>query len=243
MECVLRSRCGSAQTSSCVKSAPMPARPSAAATLTFAGKAAAPSRALPLKTHVAPFNPSRVMLFSTMWGAPCKALGGLRVTILTELIVPSAAARTASSPSSAPVARMTRAFFLAACFSISGFARMPAPLTVTRIFPREIVAFAISAKTTFGAQSTTISQDSATSSIDMISMGVFRVARKASAFSRRPEAMLLSCNPLIPSSSALATTLPMVPRPTIPTFNIRYLSSHNFSKSGHQTSRRQICAT
>ena len=74
MECVLRSRCGSAHTSSCVKSAPMPARPSAAATLTFAGKAAAPSRALPLKTHVAPFNPSSVMLFSTMWGAPCKAL-------------------------------------------------------------------------------------------------------------------------------------------------------------------------
>ena len=46
---------------------------------------------------------------STSSGAPARPAGGLRVTILTEAILPSAVARTASRPSSAPVGTMMRA--------------------------------------------------------------------------------------------------------------------------------------
>ena len=50
MRCVLRSSVGSAQMASRVRSGPMPASASAAATLTLSGKPRAPSRALPSKT-------------------------------------------------------------------------------------------------------------------------------------------------------------------------------------------------
>jgi hypothetical protein len=42
----------------------------------------------------------------------------------------------------------------------------------------------------------------------------------ASALSRRPDAIATNDMPLMPSSSAVATTLPMVPRPIIPTESI-----------------------
>ena len=48
-----------------VRSGPMPASDSAAATLTLAGKPAAASRAVPLKTSFASFRPSTEMLFLT----------------------------------------------------------------------------------------------------------------------------------------------------------------------------------
>ena len=81
----------------------MPASDSAAATLTLAGKPAAASRAVPLNTSFAVFRPSTEMLFLTRCGAPMRPFGGLRVVIFTEWMVPSAAAATASRPSSAPV--------------------------------------------------------------------------------------------------------------------------------------------
>ena len=53
----LRVTTGSAQMSIVVRSGPMPASDSAAATLTFAGKPAAASRAVPLNTRFAAFSP------------------------------------------------------------------------------------------------------------------------------------------------------------------------------------------
>ena len=61
----LRVTAGSAQMSIVVRSGPMPASDSAAATLTFAGKPAAASRAVPLKTRFAAFSPSTEMPFWT----------------------------------------------------------------------------------------------------------------------------------------------------------------------------------
>ena len=97
---------------------------------------------------------------------------------------------------------------------------MPAPLTVTRMRPRENAAMAISRNTDFGAQSTITSQHAATSSIDINSTGDERLAMLASALSRRPDAIANNDRPFMPSSSAFATTLPMVPRPIIPTDSI-----------------------
>ena len=63
---------------------------------------------MPLNTSFAVFSPSTEMLFLTRWGAPTRPIGGLRVVIFTEWMVPSAAAATASRPSSAPVGTMMR---------------------------------------------------------------------------------------------------------------------------------------
>jgi DNA-binding transcriptional LysR family regulator len=109
MVCVLRLTPGSAQISARVASGPMPASDRATATLTLAGNPAIASRALPSNTLSGSFSPSRPMPRATRSGAPARPDGGLRVTICTEAILPSAAARTASSPSSAPVGTRMRA--------------------------------------------------------------------------------------------------------------------------------------
>ena len=57
MRCVLRVTLGSAQISTFVRSGPMPASASAAATLTLAGKPRAASRALPEKTRLGLVSP------------------------------------------------------------------------------------------------------------------------------------------------------------------------------------------
>src|ERR1043166_2368964 len=92
----LRVLLGPAQLSISVRSGPMPASASAATTLTFAGKPAAASRAVPENTSFASFRPSIEILFATRCGAPARPFGGLRVVIFTEWIVPSAAAATGS---------------------------------------------------------------------------------------------------------------------------------------------------
>ena len=71
----LRVSAGSAQTSASVRSGPIPASDSAAATLTLAGNAAAASRALPLKTQRADVRPSSEIPFSTRYGAPASPHG------------------------------------------------------------------------------------------------------------------------------------------------------------------------
>ena len=78
---VLRVTVGSAQISSIVRSGPMPARLSAAATLTLAGKPRAPSRAVPRKMTEGSVTAARSIPFSARNGAPISPLGGLRVTI------------------------------------------------------------------------------------------------------------------------------------------------------------------
>ena len=108
MRWVLRVTCGSAQISSRVRSGPMPARLSAAATLTLAGKPRAPSQALPSIPWAAA-DPLEVDAVPLQVGRAGEALGGLRVTMVIERISPSAAARTASRPSSAPVGTTMRA--------------------------------------------------------------------------------------------------------------------------------------
>src|SRR5215471_1825688 len=65
MEWQFRVTAGSAHISIVVRSGPMPARERAATTLTFSGKPAAASRAVPAKTHLAALSPSTEMPFFT----------------------------------------------------------------------------------------------------------------------------------------------------------------------------------
>src|SRR6266436_72254 len=65
MEWQFRVTAGSAHISIVVRSGPMPASDSAAATLTFSGKPAAASRAVPAKTHLATLSPSTEIPFLT----------------------------------------------------------------------------------------------------------------------------------------------------------------------------------
>ena len=65
IRCVLRVTVGSAQISIVVRSGPIPASASAAATLTFAGKPRAASRAVPEKTRLGSARPVTVMPFSS----------------------------------------------------------------------------------------------------------------------------------------------------------------------------------
>ena len=61
----------------------------------------------------------------------------------------------------------------------------------------------------------------------------------ASALSRRPDAIAANDMPSMPFSSAFATTLPMVPRPIIPTDNIffpmAYSGAFDDQKLGYLT--------
>ncbi len=61
----LRVTPGSAQISIVVRSGPMPASASAATTLTFSGKPAAASRAVPVKMHYAALRPATEMPLRT----------------------------------------------------------------------------------------------------------------------------------------------------------------------------------
>ena len=68
----------------------MPASDSATATLTLAGKPAMASRALPANTRSGAFSPSTDRPCAASSGAPARPAGGLRVTMVAEVILPSA---------------------------------------------------------------------------------------------------------------------------------------------------------
>ena len=163
MVCKLRVTPGSAQIWIVVRSGPMPARLSAAATLTLAGKPFTASRALPSNTLSGALRSLTLMLFFTRCGAPSSPLGGLRVTMVTEWIKPSAAACTASSPSSAPLGTTICAPCFAARSFTSGWASRAPTLITTSVRPFFSAGSAICRNTSAGAHSTTMSACSASS--------------------------------------------------------------------------------
>ena len=125
---------GSAQISTIVRSGPMPANDKAAATLTFAGKPTAASRALPLKIKSGRSRPSSVIPLASRNGAPTSTCGGFLVVSRTERIVPSAAAATASSPIRAPVGtRICPPVARASSISSTLRSSAPALSTITRL--------------------------------------------------------------------------------------------------------------
>ena len=217
---VLRVTAGSAQISTMVRSGPMPASARAAATFTLAGKPWAASKALPLNTSFAPVNPSREMSCSTRYGAPSRPAGGLRVSMVTLLTSPSAAARTASSPSNAPVGMMMRAP-VSRARSIRCMRGSKAPQELgTKMQPASMAAVAASSKTEAGAASTMMSHSRGSLAMSRISGRSRNPFIAATARSRSRTATAASLRPGTPASNARARCRPMAPRPTMPTVSV-----------------------
>src|SRR5882762_8654629 len=87
----------------------MPASESAASTLTLAGKARQASVAGPSKISVSSRRASRSIFCCTIQGAPASPFGGLRDSIVTDVISPMAAPLTPSSPAIAAEGTRMRA--------------------------------------------------------------------------------------------------------------------------------------
>src|SRR5476649_2013711 len=212
---MLRVSVGSAQMSMVVRSGPMPASASAAATLTLAGKPLAASRALPEKTSLGSVMPSISILLATRYGAPTSPLTGLRVFILTDWISSSIAAVTAFRPSSAPAGTMIWPPHSRASSSRCGAASSAPTLTATKVFPAASTRVATCTKRSAGRHSTTMSavQPSASSGT-----GFFSVSRNLCALALSRAATPTRLKPGMPSSSLRASALPMAPSPAMATF-------------------------
>src|SRR5439155_235410 len=92
----------------------MPASERAASTFTLAGKARQASVAGPSKMSVSSRRASRSIFRSTTHGAPASPFGGLRDSIVTEVMRPIAAPFTPSRPAMAPDGTRIRAPFASA---------------------------------------------------------------------------------------------------------------------------------
>ena len=196
----------------------MPASDSATLTLTLAGKPRTAPRASPAYSRIGSLIPEMSMPCSTSKGAPSKPAIGLRVTRVTEWIVPSRAALTASRPSSAPRGT-TICPPCARARSISSGASSNAPaLSTTRRRSRRSAGSPMARSSFDGAHSTTQSQRSAKASKSTQSTRLDKCSPihwPAAEGSRAVTAS--SANPgSWPASSARASALPMVPRPAMP---------------------------
>src|SRR5262249_50478734 len=150
----LRSTEGSAQISIIVRSGPMPASASAAATLTLAGKPPAPPPAAPERTSLGPGSPSGERPLGSGKSGARQLRGGLPGCIGTGCIGPPAAAVTASSPSGAPVGTMIcppRAF--ASSIRSGRGNRAPTESTIT-CFPASSIGRQMRSSTQAGVHST-----------------------------------------------------------------------------------------
>ena len=220
---MLRVTVGSAQIRTFVRTGPTPASARAAATLTLAGNPAAASSALPSKTTRGFVTDSTSMSCFARYGAPARPRGGFRVSSVTLWIGPSAAARTASRPSSAPVGTMMRApvawASLTRCMRGS---RAPTEAGI-RMRPASMAGKAIRSNRDAGAASTTISaSDSSASST--IGGGSMKPARLAMPLTRSRHATATNRRPSIRASSARASGNPIAPSPAIATVLVIVLS-------------------
>src|SRR4051812_24848417 len=206
---------GSAQMSIMVRSGPMPASESAAATLTLAGNPAAASRAVPLNTSFAVFRPSTEMLCLTRYGAPTSPFGGFRVVIFTEWMVPSAAAATASRPSSAPVGtRMRPPLALARSIRSGRGSSAPQDSTITCL-PASSIGRQMRSRSEAGAHSIARSACLGNSSSSTTGQSMFCSFSQSRALPALPVAMQASESPGRPSVSRRATARPIAPRPAM----------------------------
>ena len=156
------------------------------------------------------------MLFLTRCGAPARPFGGLRVVIFTEWIVPSAAAATASRPSSAPVGTMMRPpCALASSIRSGRGSSAPQDSTITCL-PACSIGRQICSISEAGAHSTARSACSGNSSSSTIGQSIFcsvePVARLAGVAGRDAGE---ASSPASRRSSRRATARPMAPRPAM----------------------------
>ena len=159
----LRSRPGTASIFTKVRSGPTPARLTAADTFRLAGKPFTASRAVPEKTSVSSSRPSRLMPFSTIWGAPSRPTGGLRETMVTRSTPLAQADFIPSRPAMAPEGARRRQPVSRDRWMMLGFSSRAPMLMTIRSLPAENTSSASSATTCPPAVSTNRSETSISS--------------------------------------------------------------------------------
>ena len=102
-----------------VFSGPMPASARAASTFTLAGNARHASVAGPSKMSVSSVIASRSIFCASIHGAPASPRGGLRVSIVTDVIAPTRAPLTPSRPAIAAEGTKIRQRLASASFTQS----------------------------------------------------------------------------------------------------------------------------
>ena len=150
------------------------------------------------------------------YGAPARAIGGLRVSMVTLSIRPSAAARTASRPSRAPVGTTMRAPVLPASSKRCMRGNRAPTEAGMKMRPASKAGTAIRSKIEAGAHSTTMSASA--SACRSTRRGEDRKpARLARALTSSRQDTAINRNPSTPASSARARGKPIAPRPAIAT--------------------------
>ena len=204
-----------------VFSGPMPASESAATTFTFAGNARQASVAGPSKISVSLVIASRSIRCCAIHGAPASPRGGLRLSIVTDVIAPIRAPLTPSRPAMAPEGTRMRQRLAAARSTQSWRPRSPPQERTTRSRPALSVLGAISSRCFCVDASTTMLEASTRSSSERNGAGEPRRLRKRSAFSRSRAVAPTSRRPGRPWSRARQTCRPMAPSPAMPTSMLR----------------------
>src|SRR2546425_380062 len=195
----------------------MPASERAASTFTLAGKARQASVAGPSKMSVSSRRASRSIVRSTTHGAPASPFGGLRDSIVTEVMRPIAAPFTPSSPALAPDGTRIRAPFASARAIQSSRPSSAPQESTTRSRPAPSAFGAISCKCACVDASTTRSEAATRASRSRKGGRDLRLARNDSARSRVRAVAPASTRPGSPASMARQTWRPIAPRPTMPT--------------------------
>src|SRR5881409_1854785 len=195
----------------------MPASERAASTFTLAGKARQASVAGPSKMSVSSRRASRSIFRSTTHGAPASPFGGLRDSIVTEVMRPIAAPFTPSSPAMAPDGTRIRAPFASARAIQSSRPSSAPQESTTRSRPAPSAFGAISCKCACVDASTTRSEAATRASRSRKGGRDLRLARNDSARSRVRAVAPASTRPGSPASMARQTWRPIAPRPTMPT--------------------------
>jgi hypothetical protein len=157
------------------------------------------------------------MLFATRYGAPARLRGGLRVIRRTEWMRPSAAAVTASSPSSAPLGTMIcppRA--LASSIRSGRGSSAPAESTIT-CFPASNIGRQIRSSIGAGVHSIARSACAGNASGSTKAHAIRSLASQACTLTWSRAAAQASVNPGMPAESLRTSTRPMAPRPATAT--------------------------
>src|SRR5207249_2665589 len=195
----------------------MPASERAASTFTLAGKARQASVAGPSKMSVSSRRASRSIFRSTTHGAPASPFGGLRDSIVTEVMRPIAAPFTPSSPAMAPDGTRIRAPFASARAIQSSRPSSAPQESTTRSLPAH-GAFGANSCKCAGVDASTTTSEAATRAARSRKGGRdLRLARNDSARSRVRAVAPASTRPGSPASMARQTWRPIAPRPTMPT--------------------------
>ena len=199
----------------------MPASESAATTLTFAGKARQASVAGPSKISVSCVIASRSIFCCSIQRAPARPRGGLRLSIVTDVIAPMRAPLTPSRPAIAPDGTRMRQWLAAATSTQSWRPSRPPHESTTRSRPALSAVGAISSRCFCVDASTTRFDASTSASSERNGAGERRSFRKRSAFARSRAVAPASRSPGMPSSRARQTCRPIAPSPTTPTSIVR----------------------